>query len=89
MNFLEAVKLTKETKEKIRRKGWADGIALYIANPVGRDDPKYKYAKQSCGSPYVATCHIAACELSGVRCLEDVLANDWELYHKPEKEEDR
>jgi hypothetical protein len=82
MNFLEAVKHTNDTKQYVRRRSWSDGIAMFIANPNGRNDTNYKYAKAAQGSPYIATCHVAACEMGGVRDLEDILADDWELYYK-------
>ena len=82
MNFLEAVKLSQETGELIRRPSWQDGVAMFVAKPSGIDDKRYKYSKEGLGQPYVATCHVAACELAGVRSLKDILAEDWELFYK-------
>jgi len=82
MNFIEAVKIAKEKKIYLRRPGWNDGIAIFYAAPKSADDKKLKYSRESRGNPYLATCHIAACELGGIRLIDDILAEDWELYYK-------
>ena len=81
MNFIEAVKLARDSTTKVRRKCWVDGVALFIAYPTDRHDDRFEYSQESCGAPYVGTCHVAACELGGVRDLEDILADDWELMY--------
>lgn len=81
VNFIEAVKLSNESNGAyMRRKCWADGIAMYVHDP--KENKKYpgRYANESIFMPYIATCHTATCELPGVRLLSDVLADDWETY---------
>ena len=78
MNFIEAVKIANSTGQYVRRKVWVPGVVLFIARPKSKDDKSYTYSMQSGGKPYIATCHVAVCELSGVRDVTDVLADDWE-----------
>lgn len=51
----------------VRRKGWENGIVAYVE-------------RSKTGGSYLATCHVAACELGGVREINDLLADDWEIY---------
>ena len=81
MNFLEAVELSLNEKCYVRRKCWEDGVAVLILHPKSKNDRKCRYAMESRGEPYVATCHVAACELGGIRTVNDVLANDWEKMY--------
>lgn len=72
MTFMEALDHAIAGKA-IRRRVWQDGIIAYVARD-GRT-----------GGAYLAACHVAACELPGVRAIADLIADDWEIAY-PDRE---
>jgi hypothetical protein len=78
MNFLEAVRLA-QTGRYMRRPSWENGVAMYIDSATG-EYGMGKYRRKSLDGPYIATCHATTCELGGDRTVDDILAEDWELY---------
>lgn len=77
MNFIEAIKCMQDG-HYMRRPSWQDGIAAFILDPNKSKSIYDSHYHQN--QPYVATCHITACELGGVRKLDDILADDWTHY---------
>jgi len=77
MNLIEILKIADG--RSFRRPGWQDGICAYVKDPKAYPERPGRYAKESRKSTYLATCHVAACELPGVRLISDLLADDWEF----------
>jgi hypothetical protein len=77
MNFLQALEEMKKGNY-VRRSTWEDGVAAFILDPNNQTSRFEKH--QHLNKPYLATCHVAACELAGVKLLEDFDSTDWELY---------
>jgi len=80
-DFAWALQMMQQGKS-VKRKGWQDGVCAYFHDPKKSENHRGKYAKESLKMPYLATCHVAACELAGVRLVSDFLAVDWELMYE-------
>ena len=78
MDFLGAIRLA-QTGRYMRRPSWENRVIMYIHSATV-EDGMGKYRRKSLGASYIATCHVTTCELGGVRTVDDILAEDWELY---------